>query len=58
MEDGFAEDGEDVFEEYAGRGKVWELAKRLLELYRKTGELGGAGGGGAGESARLMGRRF
>ena len=44
MEGRITKEGEDVFEQDAGRRKVGELAKGLVESYLKTGELGGGGG--------------
>jgi hypothetical protein len=62
------EDGHDVLEEDAGRGEIGELAQGGAEVYFKTGEFGGTGGIGGGESSlgamagvgggiRLAGRR-
>jgi hypothetical protein len=45
------EDGQDVLEQDAGGGEVGELAQGSLELYFKTGEFGGGGGMGGGESS-------
>lgn len=46
-----AEKRHDVFEEDPGGGKVGELAKGGFERYFKTGEFGGTGGSGGGESS-------
>lgn len=48
---GVCEDGENILEKDAGLRKVGELAQRVLELYLKTGEFGGGGGMGGGESS-------
>jgi hypothetical protein len=45
------EDGHDVLEEDAGRGEIGELAQGGAEVYFKTGEFGGTGGIGGGESS-------
>lgn len=50
MQMGIGEERQDVFEEDAGRGEVGELTNGLLEAYLKTGEFGGGGGRGGGES--------
>lgn len=44
-------DGQDILEENARLGEVRELAQRRLQLYLKTGEFGGGGGMGGGESS-------
>lgn len=41
----------DVLEENAGSGEIGVLAQAVLELYLKTGEFGGTGGMGGGESS-------
>jgi hypothetical protein len=45
------EDGHDVLEEDARRGEVRELAQGGAQVYFKTGEFGGTGGIGGGESS-------
>lgn len=45
------ENGHDVLEQDAGRGEVGELAQGGAEVYFKTGEFGGTGGIGGGESS-------
>jgi hypothetical protein len=45
------ENGQDVLKQNAGLGEIGELAQRRLELYLKTGEFGGGGGMGGGESS-------
>jgi hypothetical protein len=51
VELGRREDGQDVLEEDARRGEVGELAEGAVEAYLKTGEFGGGGGIGGGESS-------
>ena len=55
VEGGVGEDGQDVFEQYTGRGEVRKLSERLVKAYLKIGEFGGGGGGGGGESGVLGG---
>ena len=45
------EDGHDVLEQDARRGEVRELAQGGAQVYFKTGEFGGTGGIGGGESS-------
>lgn len=44
------EDGHDILEQNSRGGEVRELAQASAQLYLKTGEFGGAGGIGGGES--------
>ena len=48
-------DGKDVFEENSLGGEVGKLAEGAVEPYLKTGEFGGTGGRGGGESEVLGG---
>ena len=51
MELRVGEDGHDIFEEDARRGEVGVLPQRGSELHLETGEFGGGGGIGGGESS-------
>lgn len=44
------EDRKDILEQDSGRGEIRELAQGRAKSYLKTGEFGGAGGIGGGES--------
>lgn len=50
MQGGVGEDGQDILEQDSRRGEIRELAQGGAQSYRKTGEFGGAGGIGGGES--------
>lgn len=50
MQMGIGEQRQDVFEEDAFGGEIGELTNGALEGYLKTGEFGGGGGRGGGES--------
>ena len=46
------EERKDVFEKDARGGEVGKLSKRAVQSHFETGEFGGAGGSGGGESVR------
>jgi hypothetical protein len=50
MERRVGEDREDILEQNSRGGEVRELAQGTAQSYLKTGEFGGAGGIGGGES--------
>lgn len=50
MQRRIGEDRKDILEQDSGRGEIRELAQGGAKSYLKTGEFGGAGGIGGGES--------
>lgn len=50
MQRGIGEDRQDILEQDSRRGEIRELAQGGAQCYLKTGEFGGAGGIGGGES--------
>lgn len=52
MQIGIGKEREDIFKQDALGWEVGELANGLLQSYLKTGEFGGGGGIGGGESER------
>lgn len=50
MQRRIGEDGQDILEQNSRRGEIRELAQGGAQSYLKTGEFGGAGGIGGGES--------
>lgn len=51
VELGIRKDGQNVLEQNTGLREIGELAQGRLQLYLKTGEFGGGGGMGGGESS-------
>lgn len=51
MEVMVAKEWHDVFEENAGAREIGILSQAIFQFYLKTGELGGTGGSGGGESS-------
>lgn len=55
VERDIGEDGKDVFEKDAGGWEIGELTQGTAQTYLKTGEFGGTGGMGGGESGDFGG---